>query len=225
MKKYFHGWLIITCLVLAPTITTQAQIPIMEVIRQGIRKVIIAVDLRIQRLQNETIWLQNAQKTIENAMSKLRLTEISDWVERQRVLYADYFDELWRVKSILTYYHRVRDITQTQAQIIAEYKVAWALFRQDDNFTPEELDFIYQVYSGMLEEGIQNIDQLFLVVNAFATQMSDAKRLEIINGVADRINTQLMDLKAFNSENKVISLQRAAERGEIETVKRLYGLE
>lgn len=76
----------------------------------------------------------------------------------------------------------------------------------------------------MFEESLKSIDQLFLVINAFATQMSDAKRLEIINTVADNLEQNSMDLKEFNSQNKMISLQRATEKGEIETVKRLYGL-
>jgi transcriptional regulator len=66
------------CCMLMPIQETEAQIPVLEIIRQGIKKVIIAVDLKIQRLQNKTIWLQNAQKTIENAMSKLRLDEIGN---------------------------------------------------------------------------------------------------------------------------------------------------
>ncbi|RZJ37490.1 MAG: conjugal transfer protein TraI, partial [Chryseobacterium sp.] len=39
-----------------------AQIAVLEVIKAGVKKVIKAVDLKVQRLQNETIWLQNAQK-------------------------------------------------------------------------------------------------------------------------------------------------------------------
>jgi hypothetical protein len=73
-------------------------------------------------------------------------------------------------------------------------------------------------------ESLKNIDQLFLVVNAFAMQMTDAKRLEIINTVADNIQTQYFDLKEFNNQNKMLSLQRASELGEIEYVRRLYGL-
>src|ERR1700730_56357 len=84
-----------------------AQDPISEIIKQGIIKVIKAVDLEIQRLQNKTIWLQNAQKAIENEMSKLKLDEISGWVEKQRKLYADYFDELSKVKEVIATYHSV----------------------------------------------------------------------------------------------------------------------
>ncbi|MBN8878068.1 MAG: conjugal transfer protein TraI [Sphingobacteriales bacterium] len=210
---------------LMPIQKTEAQIPIIEIIKQGIKKVIVAVDLKIQRLQNKTIWLQNAQKTLENTMSKLHLDDISGWVERQRKLYADYFDELRKVKTALTYYQRVRDIIQQQVQMVNEYKVTWALFKQDKNFTADELDYMFGVYTGMMDESVKNIDQLFLVINAFVTQMSDAKRLEVINAVAVNIEQTLMDLKGFNEENKIISLQRATEKNEIEYVKRLYGLQ
>ena len=212
------------CCLTLPVQKTDAQIPIAEIIKAAIKKVIVAVDLKIQRLQNKTIWLQNAQKTIENTMSKLRLNEIGDWVEKQRKLYADYFDELKQVKTVLAYYKRVKDIVEQQVQIVNEYKGAWALFKRDKNFTADELDYMFSIYSGMMEESSKNIDQLFLVVNAFVTQMSDAKRLEIINTVSDNVQQNLMDLKEFNEQNKMISLQRATEQGDIDYVKKLYGL-
>jgi hypothetical protein len=161
---------------------------------------------------------------LENAMSKLELDEIGDLVEKQRMLYADYFDELHRVKTVLTYYQRVRDIIEQQIQMVNEYKGAWALFKQDKNFTAEELDYMFNVYTGMIDESSKNIDQLFLVINAFVTEMSDAKRLEIINTVAVNVEQNLMDLKEFNEQNKMISLQRATEKNDIEYVKKLYGL-
>mgnify|MGYP004106733677 CR=1 FL=1 len=63
-------------------------IAILEIIKAGIKKVIKAVDLKIQRLQNKTIWLQNAQKTLENTLSKLKLDEISEWTEKQKEQYT-----------------------------------------------------------------------------------------------------------------------------------------
>jgi hypothetical protein len=52
-----------------------------------VKKVIVAIDLKIQRLQTKTVWLQNAQKVVENTMSKLKLDEITDWVQKQKDLY------------------------------------------------------------------------------------------------------------------------------------------
>lgn len=202
----------------------KAQIPVLDIIKEGIKKVIVAVDLQIQRLQNRTIWLQNAQKTLENEMSKLKLGEITGWVEKQKKLYQDYFDELWRVKAAIAYYHKVKDIINRQGQLVREYKTAWALFKQDKNFTAQELDYMVHIYSGLLGESVKSVDQLALVVSAFVTQMSDGKRMEIIDGVAEQVETQLSDLRQFNNQNKVLSLQRGVERGEIESVRKLYGL-
>ena len=215
---------ILLVLMLFVSVQSQAQDPITIIIKQAIKKVIVELDLKIQKLQNKTIWLQNAQKTIENTMSKLRLDEIRNWMEKQRKLYADYFDELRKVKTALTYFQRVKDIVDQQVQIVKEYRDAWALFKQDRNFTNEELDYMRDVYSGMMGESGKNVDQLFLVIGAFVTQMTDAKRLEIINTVADNVQRNLMDLKEFNEQNKMISLQRANERGDIDYVKKLYGL-
>lgn len=207
------------------SVKTEAQIPIAEIIKAGIKKVIVAIDLKIQRLQNKTIWLQNAQKAVENTMSKLKLHEISDWVEKQRKLYADYFDELSKVKEVIATYHRVIDIIDKQTALVNEYKSAWKVFKQDNNFTTDELNYMGNVYTGILNESIKNLDQVFIVVNAFATQMTDAKRIEIINHAADAVDDNLADLRQFNDENKMLSFQRAAEKGDVEVVKKLYGLE
>lgn len=224
MKKILVTVCLGLCCMILPIQKTNAQIPIADIIKAAVKKVIKAVDLKIQRLQNKTIWLQNAQKTLENKMSQLKLTEIKDWVQKQKKLYEDYFQELWKVKSAIASYKKLKDIIEQQLAMVSEYKGAWALFRQDKNFTAEELDYMVNIYSGMMEESLKNIDQLFMVVNAYATQMTDAKRLEIINTVADNIQTQYFDLKEFNTQNKMLSLQRASELGEIEYVKRLYGL-
>jgi predicted transcriptional regulator YheO len=210
-------------LAVAPSERTDAQM--IEIIKEGIKKVIKAVDLQVQRLQTKTIWLQNAQKTIENTMSQLKLHEISDWVQRQKDLYQDYFDELWKVKTVITYYYRVREIIDKQKLLVSEYQRAYGLFRQDPHFTPDELDYMEKVYSGILNESLKNLDQVFTVINAFATQMDDAARLNIINQAADNIETNFSDLRAFNNQNVVISLQRAKQQNDVDVVKKLYGLE
>ncbi|MEO8172842.1 MAG: conjugal transfer protein TraI [Sediminibacterium sp.] len=205
--------------------TLRSEAQILEIIKAGITKVIKAVDLKIQRLQNETIWLQNAQKTLENAMSKIKLTEIGDWADRQKTLYADYFDELWKIKNAISSYQRVRDIINRQVQLVNEYGRAFPLSKQDRNFSTAELDYMAQVYSGILNESLKNIEQVQLVISAFATQMSDAKRLEIIHTASDNIEQNLSDLRQFNQDNIKTSLQRAKEKNDIDVVKKLYGIQ
>ncbi len=213
------------CINVATQQQIQAQVPIADIIKAAVKKVIKAVDLKIQRLQNKTVWLQNAQKVLENKMSQLKLTEISDWANKQKELYADYFDELWKIKNAIGTYHSVKEIIAKQIQLAQEYSKAFNLSKRDKNFTPGELDFMQQVYTGILNESLKNIDQVQLVINAFATQMSDAKRLEIIHDAGDHIDQNLADLRQFNQQNIITSLQRAKESNDIDVVKNLYGIQ
>lgn len=201
-----------------------AQLIIAEVIKAGVKKVIKAIDLKVQRLQNQTIWLQNAQKVVENQLSKFKLDEISDWTERQRKLYADYYDELKKVKSVISTYQRIRDMADTQGAILKEYQWAVSLFHRDRHFSADELAHMETVYRGILDESVRNLDQIFIVINSFKTQMSDAARLELIDQAAGRMAQNYADLKQFNSENIALSVQRAQSELEVKTLKLVYAI-
>jgi hypothetical protein len=207
------------------TINTEGQIPVAEIIKAGIEKVIVAIDLKIQRLQTKTIWLQNAQKVIENAMSKLKLSQIGDWVQKQKDLYQNYFDELWKVKNILTVYFRVKEIINQQLALVREYHRAWQGVKQDGHFTQDEIVYIGKIYAGMIGESLKNLEQVSLVINSFTTQMSDARRMEIIDDAAVKMQNNYDDLRQFNNQNIQLSLQRSKDEHDISVVKQLYGIQ
>ena len=215
----------VVLLVALPTKQVNAQLAITEVIKAGVKKVIKAVDLRVQRLQNETIWLQNAQKVLENALSKLKLGEIADWTARQKELYGKYFDELVKIKAAIAYYQRIRDITAKQADMVEQYRQAKSLFAKDKHFTSQELVMMDEVFKGILDASLKNIDQLLLVVSSFKVQMTDGQRLEIIDQVAAQLEENYVDLKQFNQRQIQLSLARAKEAGDVNWVRRLYGFE
>lgn len=201
-----------------------AQIAVVEVIKAGVKKVIKAVDLKIQRLQNQTIWLQNAQKVLENQLSKLKLTEIADWTEKQKNLYKEYYDELWKIKSVITYYKRIKELTAKQISIVEEFKWAWGLFKQDKHFSPEELDYMEKVYAGILEESVNNLDHVLMIISSFKTQMSDGERLALINKTADQMDENYAALKRFNTVNISTSVQRASSLDQAAKLKEIYGI-
>jgi hypothetical protein len=201
-----------------------AQFVVGEVIKMTITKVIKAIDLKVQRMQNQTIWLQNAQKVLENQLSRLRLSEISGWTGQQQQLYSGYYDELWKIKSVITYYQRIKELTVKQVALVGEYNRAWGMLRQDKHFSPTELLEMQHVYSGILAASVQNLDQILLVVNSNKTQMTDEQRLELINQAGDHLDDNSSDLHRFNTQNEILSLQRSKEIGDTQTTKTLYGI-
>lgn len=223
MKKIWLITILATMfLVVAPP--QQSHAIIWTVVKAAAKKVIKAIDLQIQRMQNKTIWLQNAQKTLENTLTKLKLDEISDWTEKQEQQYRKYYDELAQVKSVITSYQRIRDITKKQLRLVDEYKRAWSLIGQDDHFTTDEIMYMEKVYRGILDESLNNIDQIGFILKSFATKISDAKRLELINNAADRVDTNYTDLIRFNQQNFILSLQRSKSENDVQALKKLYGL-
>ncbi|SFU19184.1 hypothetical protein SAMN04489724_0114 [Algoriphagus locisalis] len=196
---------------------------ILEVIKAGVKKVIQAIDLKVQRLQNQTIWLQNAQKVLENKLSQLRLSEISEWNESQRKQYDELFEELWKVKRIITQFQRVRDIAAMQKQLVREYQTTWEVINGSPALAWEEKRVISGIYQQILEESIQNLSHLTGVMTSFTTQMNDADRLASLHLAEDRIRKNLVDLRSLNSRN--MRLIRSRELLPLNNLKQNYDLD
>jgi hypothetical protein len=80
------------CLLLA--ISGFGQVPVLG-------PIIKAIDLKVQQLQNETLVLQNLQKQIENKLHAMKLAEISEWSQKQKFLFKEYYAELGQVRPAL----------------------------------------------------------------------------------------------------------------------------
>lgn len=189
-----------------------------------LKRVIMAIDLKVQRQQTQTILLQDAQKQLETWMQKTRLADISDWVQQQKDLYEEYYQELWQVKNALRYYSAVRTIIDKEARLIKGYQQAYAVLTRDAHFSMEELEHIRAICQGILQQGTSVVDQLNTVINAFVTQMDDGDRLEMINDLAADIDRNYRRLQGFSQGMMLLSLQRAKDEKDLNMIKALYGI-
>lgn len=220
-KKLFIALTLVT-LQLLPSVHLQGQITIIEALRLTVKRVIKAVDLKIQRLQNRTIWLQNTQKALENALSKLRLQEISSWSAKQTEQYRRYYQDLQKVRSVIAQYKQVREIARRQMQVLQEYQRVWSLLRTGGNFSAGEIDHMQQVYAGILRESLENVEQFALLLSSYTLQMDDAQRLKLIGELWESFEQNFQDLKKFNAQNLLLRVQRQRDRKETEGLKLLF---
>ena len=198
-----------------------AQGPIGDVLK----RIIMAIDLRIQRQQTQTILLQDAQKQLENFMQKTRLGEISDWVQQQKDLYEGYYQELWEVKQALQYYSAVRAMIDKQARLVKVYQQAYGAMMRDGHFSVDELRQIKTVFESILRQSVAVVDQLHDLVNAFVTQMDDGDRLSMINELSAGIDRNYRQLQGFSQDMIVLSVRRAKDESDLKMIKALYGME
>jgi hypothetical protein len=221
MKRIIMSGTIGVGLFLISTGKANAQI---NIIGEILKRVIMAIDLKVQKEQTKTIVLQDAQKQLENRMQETRLAEISDWVRQQKELYNEFYQELWQVKNVLRYYSAVKGVIDKEARLIEGYKRAYAAITQDTHFSAEEVGQMLVVYKAILDGSAAIVDELQTLINAFVTQMDDADRLGMINELSAKIDRQYRQLQGYTQENILLSLQRAKTEGDINMIKALYGL-
>jgi hypothetical protein len=137
-------------------------------------------------------------------------------------LHQGFLDGLLQVSPVVRKYKRVVDIISNQTKIISEYKAAFAQFKQSRQFTPEELSYLSKVYSNLFDRSLKNLDALALVITAGKLRMSDDERLSAIDSIWKDVEEQLMFLRHFNANTKVLALQRLKEEGDISSLNKLY---
>ena len=223
MKKLIVGLLVFVAFMMLPAGRADAQI--IDAIEDIIKAALMAVDLGIQKVQTATVNLQDAEKALENAMAQTQLGDITSWVQQQKDLFAGYYQELLQVKNALATYDKVVSMIDKQAQLVKDYQTAWAAIKKDNHFSSQEISYIGSVYSGILNQSVENLKQLDLVITALVTQMSDGSRLSIIDGAGARIDQNYSDLHQFTQQNILLSMQRSTDANDLAEIKELYGLQ
>ncbi|HEY4334662.1 MAG TPA: TraG family conjugative transposon ATPase [Puia sp.] len=215
--------LLTAAFLLAPHARASAQL--LDIIDEAVKKALETADLKIQRLQTQTLWLQNEQKTLENAMTGSLLDDITGWVRQQDKLFGEYYSELWQIKPALTTYSKTAALIIRQAQLVKDCQKATAATKADPHLSLAEITQILGVYNAILDAGIRNTARLTAIITASTTQMDDAARLRQIDESAADIARNETALRTCNQQNTLLSLQRAKDAADLQTIKILYGIQ
>ncbi|MBS1524730.1 MAG: conjugal transfer protein TraI [Bacteroidetes bacterium] len=222
MKKIKWILVMTMALVLFPRAKSHAQI--IDAINTAIEEAIEAVDLGVQKVQAQTIWLQNTEAQLENQMGLSNLNDISSWLKKEKDLYNNYYQELKTVRTVISDYDMVKQIIAQQKELMSEYKSAFALFRQDRNFSPDEINNMADIYSGILNESARDLTELANAITSFQAQMSDAERYALIHKAGADMQRNLDNMRQFNNANVQLSVERSQELNDEKEIRTLYGL-
>lgn len=135
-----------------------------------------------------------------------------------------FLDGLMEVSPTVRNYRRVGDIVNYQILLVREYKSAYNHFRADENFSVKEIGYLASVYDNLFKDSLRNLDELTTIVTAGKLRMSDDERLKAIDGISKDMEGKLNFLRQFNQNTSVLSLQRAKEKKDAQSMKKVYGL-
>lgn len=139
-------------------------------------------------------------------------------------LHQVFLHGLLQVSPAVRNYKKVADIVSLQLRILSEYKSAFKQFKENRNFTPDEIDYMGKVYSNLFDESIKNLETLTMILSSGTLRMSDDERLKQIDTLYEDMVDKLSFLRHFNNQSSVLALQRSRDKNEINLIKKIYGL-
>ncbi len=193
-------------------VTTNASAQSIDPVSLIIAKVIKAIDLKVQKLQNETIWLQQAQSLAENELSKTKLSEITGWQKQLSDLYTGYFAELKTVKSSITGMKQIKGIVEMQQQVVMEY----GRIAKDAQIKIQ--------YDALLNTSMDVLQTLYAVLSS-AYSMKDAERLCMVTTLKDAMSHCLINIQAMNKQQLEMIANRVRMEADLQFVKKFNGIQ
>jgi hypothetical protein len=139
-------------------------------------------------------------------------------------LHSVYLNGLLSITPAVKNYGRVPEILTQQASLISEYKNAYNRFKQSGTFSAGELSYMGSVYSQLVSQSLQNLDELTNVLTAGKLRMSDEERIKAINRIYLSSTDKLQFLRYFNRQGTLLNIQRSKNIGDSRTLKQLYGI-
>ncbi len=174
-----------------------------------IAKIIKAIDLQVQKLQNQTIWLQQAQQVAEHELSKLKLSEIADWQRKQQQLYAGYFQELQTVRSAVKALPQVKQVLSLQSELVVTYNRI-AKVNVSRSAADALLDLSRDVVSSLKE-----------VTSGNGLVMKDADRVKIISSLRDAMQDCLDNMRELDKQTNRLASSKQQMQTDMKSLQRL----
>ncbi|AYB32000.1 TerB family tellurite resistance protein [Chryseolinea soli] len=183
----------------------------------------------IQQLVLNYTKLKQLEEILDNMYKGYKIltkgyNTIKDISEGNFNLHRTFLDGLYAVSPVVRQYKRIPLIIQYQEMIVKEYKRAYEVFRNDPNLTVREIKYLNNVYSYLFKQSLRNLDELITIVTASKIRMSDEERIKSIDRIYLEMEEKVIFLKVFNGNTKILVIERAKARHEVNTNKKLHGI-
>ena len=178
--------------------------------------------LDIEKLSQLKSILSNLYKGYE--ILKTGYTTIKDISEGNFNLHKAFLDGMLAVSPAVQKYQRIVDIIDLQARFVTEYKAALKRYRNDSHFNPDELEYIGNVYSNLVDKSAKNLENLISVLTAGKLRMNDGERIKQIDGIYMDTRDQFQFLRKFNNGTDLLAVNRSKQNNDVKTLRNLYGI-
>jgi len=184
----------------------------------------------VQQLLLNLEKLRQLEEILDNMYKGYKIldkgyTTIKNIAQGNYTLHQLFIDGLMAVNPSIRNYKRIPFILEYQQLLLQEYKRAYNRFKQDPNFRVDEIQYLINVYAFLVDASLRNIDELIMVITATKLSMSDDERMHAIDRIFFDMEDKLIFLKTFNNSTQLLAIQRARSRNDVDTMRKLYGID
>ena len=152
------------------------------------------------------------------------LTVIGNIRDGEFNLHRDFFGSLEAVNPSVKKYTKVADIIAMQAEIIGGYRKDINHLTGSGMLRPDELQYVSEVYSRLLEGCAQVVDELIMLTTYGDMKMKDDERIQRIETLYEDIRQNRVFLGLFGGQAKMLAAQRQQEIHEAGSAMQWNGL-
>jgi len=173
--------------------------------------------------------LQELEKILDNMYVGYKIldkgyTTVKSIAKGNYSIHQLFLDGLMAVNPSVRNYRRIPFIIDYQKLLLKEYKNAYNRFKNDPHFTPQEIQYLANVYNFLFKASLRNIDDLVMIITATKLRMSDDERMKAIDRIFYDMEGKLVFLRGFNSSTQLLAIQRARSANDVRTLNQLYGI-
>ena len=176
----------------------------------------------LDQIAANKVYIEYAEKGYKIAQEGL--TAIGDIKHGEFNLHLDFFNSLKSINPAIKNYARVADIIARSVQIKKIYTNSYRSLKKSGQFTTNEINYFYSVFTKLLNETTANIDELLQLITANQYTMKDDERMKRIDDLYTDMESKYGFAKSFSNEAQLLSLQRINEKSEVEISKSLYNI-
>src|SRR5258708_22432460 len=172
---------------------------------------------KLSELKSILQEMYDAYKIVDKGLS-----DVKDIVNGNFNLHKAFLDGLMAVSPAVKNYARVADIVQAEYTIVSEYRSGYANFKASGHSTPDEITYIGNVYSNLVNRSVEYLTQLTTIITSNKLRMGDAERLAGIDRIYGGITTNLAFLRRFNGATSLQNIPRSTDAADLGFLKGLY---
>lgn len=180
------------------------------------------VKLYLQQIAANKVLIQHIQKGYK--IARTALTNIGDIKYGEFYLHSNFNASLKSINPKIKNSALVVDIIALQVQIVQSYKTNYHRFKESDQFANREINYIYSVFTRLLDNTAATLEELFTLITSGRYQMSDDERIKRLNRLYADMQSNYVFIQHFSNDANLLSLERIKAKQDIESVRAFYGI-